>query len=172
MKRRLFTILWVSSLLIFVLLGALWVRSYWYLDEATYVVPRPAEADTLRWSVDSSPGVLSLGYLDSPDIAPLAGLDFRTRHAALTATGRWGFGYLHRSPVFGVVLWRLEFPHWAPMLAAAVLPAVGITRARRRQRRKRLGLCLKCGYDLRGSKERCPECGTAIPAQHPMGTAG
>ena len=32
----------------------------------------------------------------------------------------------------------------------------------RRRKRKKLGLCLKCGYDLRGSKERCPECGSGF----------
>jgi hypothetical protein len=36
-------------------------------------------------------------------------------------------------------------------------------RNRRRAALLRRGLCLKCGYDLRASGERCPECGAPRP---------
>jgi predicted amidophosphoribosyltransferase len=35
-------------------------------------------------------------------------------------------------------------------------------RALERRRRWRQDLCRDCGYDLRGSRERCPECGARI----------
>lgn len=49
----------------------------------------------------------------------------------------------------------------------AVLPVVWCSvRAiewRRRARGARLGLCLRCGYDLRLLKGKCPDCGEPIP---------
>lgn len=32
-------------------------------------------------------------------------------------------------------------------------------------RRRSVGLCEHCGYDIRASAERCPECGHAVPRE-------
>jgi len=58
----------------------------------------------------------------------------------------------------------LVVPLW-PFLLATAGPATGWLVARRRRRRRErratLGLCTACGYDLRASSGRCPECGAA-----------
>jgi ferredoxin len=53
-------------------------------------------------------------------------------------------------------------PDWLPVLLFALLPAHRLAILGRRWHRRRLGLCPSCGYDLRATPDRCPECG-AVP---------
>ncbi len=55
--------------------------------------------------------------------------------------------------------YRISVGLWVPVLLCLAGSCASFFHGRRRRKRKQLGLCLKCGYDLRASEDRCPECG-------------
>jgi hypothetical protein len=53
-------------------------------------------------------------------------------------------------------------PYWSMFLAEILLPLRWIWAVRRQQFARKSGHCLRCGYDLRATPDRCPECGRAV----------
>jgi hypothetical protein len=51
-------------------------------------------------------------------------------------------------------------PDWAAFLATLILPALWFYQYRIRV--AVTGRCLACGYDLRATPDRCPECGIVV----------
>ena len=74
-----------------------------------------------------------------------------------------GFRYL-RITSDGMRRWNLVLSSWLLASVFLVIPIAWSARHRRDRRRARTGACAVCGYDLRATPGRCPECGT-IPAR-------
>ncbi len=89
-------------------------------------------------------GLLASGYREGFRIGGFA--DFETE---------W-------SPSLSPFVWspNMVLPFWIPTLLCGAWTGWQLLPSLRRRRRK-LGLCVKCGYNLKGLTElRCPECNT------------
>jgi hypothetical protein len=130
----------------------------------------------LQYSGDSPSGYARTDAHEATWDNPLAG-DPGIRANASWMGIRWylsGGGDLpnqQRAGLTGSVNYHF-FPKrklWVPYRIMAtvfgLLPAVGIFVRYRRQRglARERGICPRCGYDLRATPERCPECGS-VPA--------
>ena len=161
LARHLFTLCSAASLVLCVVVLALWVRSYFAIDGVEYTGAGGG------MSGHQSKGQVAVAFgFGTP--APPTGL-LRMSGPALSldqslvgpvAFRRFGFAsQSFNGPVRGRLL---IVPHWFLAGVLAVLPGGKLVhrRLRRASRRAAAGLCPACGYDLRASPERCPECGT------------
>jgi hypothetical protein len=72
--------------------------------------------------------------------------------------------FRHYLPLPPAAVYGLAVPYWFVSLllgAGLVRSAARWRRVRQTDRRTAAGQCPACGYDLRFSPDRCPECGTA-----------
>jgi hypothetical protein len=158
----------VASLLFALAVGLLWLQSHREAAELGIRTGDFRHGDPWTIGLGNDRGMLSVRryrvFGDPPDTRTFvdrtpreafdgepaaAGVDWA---AATVDRGRPPQSKGHR--------WHVRVPHWAVAAVLLVPPAVWLLRHRASRRRLRLGLCPACGYDLRATPGRCPECGT------------
>lgn len=185
MKRRLrwsFDVAAAISLLLFVAVCVAWVWSF-----QTYVNVGLTPSHNTGWGLQSCRGGVCLLHVRlTPVNGPTVDPSEKVPHWSVTTAPwytkqtwpqrkgtfgqRWfetnvknyhvwrgvgGEAYLHHRDVI--------IPYWCIAAGLALLPAFAIRRRLRQRKRRIANRCANCGYDLRASPARCPECGS-VPA--------
>jgi hypothetical protein len=154
-----------------VLVIAVWIRGYFVSETIGFGLPGPGGTITAGGFMSGRGGLGFAAVTGLPYQKEIDGPFYQRERSAYaggigTEPARWqmlGFRYvrLPNSP-YGRG-WAVAVPLWSLLLLLAVWPAWHLWTVRRDgpEKRRRRGLCAHCGYDLRASAERCPECGTA-----------
>lgn len=183
MRRHKLAILSAVSLLLCVGIGLLWSRSHQHADHVTFTRIRNV-GDTHQisyFALESRHGGLAakldteiyqLAYITDAERARPVNVWRAQRgergpsdypQAFSRSAPKWG-GFSYQWTTNPATVARdLIVPAWFAMALTAVLPLIWLARAERRSRRdarRRAGLCVTCGFDLRATPTRCPECGT------------
>jgi hypothetical protein len=176
--QLLFTLTAAGSAVLFAGACALWVRSHGGRDYAFAWLPWPADVGgrrCLKADVDSGGGQVEVSWkvwtaADRERLRRRGGVAavdsfHRTfpevpreyaRSSPPTAWNAAGFKWYSGPTHSGVWL-----PYWSVALVTAATPAAWAAGRARRRRRAQAGHCPVCGYDLRATPDRCPECGAA-----------
>ncbi len=179
-------LLCLLSLLLCLATVGLWVRSHWICDLVCHSVA--GRSATWIQSVHGRLHVVTTfdNFMYSETWYKTGAISRQTSWNGLLggypAHPEWHFGFIYqtyserclaprfaRQTIHTTRNRLVVIPYWVPAALFALLPAVWLRRhfgLRHRARRLRLGLCLICGYDLRATPERCPECGTPVPNGH------
>jgi hypothetical protein len=184
LARHLFTILSALSLLLCVAVGVLWVRSYrpvldyiaWRGHTTLMAQSKGGRlwlqvwngADPLptwraAWRAGGDLGWVLRGTTNPP-FQPKTPIEVGYTPPPFLRSNFFGFDWDDSDfgmPRGGRVR-MLAVPHWSLLACAALPSAARIIGWSRRRVRRRTGLCPTCGYDLRASPDRCPECGTPV----------
>jgi hypothetical protein len=165
-KRRLFTILSAVSLLLFIATAGVWLRAALCMDFLRWETPssclyvisnRYGCALSFGWGGSlERPRPFSWTSGPSQPIRSRADTDDRD-DPYFFLIGGVSFHPLGRIKGGRGLTVVLLYP--AVAAAAAILPVLWYTRHRRERKRRTVGLCPSCGYDLRATPGRCPECG-------------
>jgi hypothetical protein len=166
MRRRLLTLLSALSLLLCVGTCVLWQRS----DSVGYEISIAPSHDTL--SLASEPNGFQACVVfgeNKPERIDARAVQWygpdRPVYMWIPPSSRfldfrWGRDRFRPS----LQQWRLVVPYWFVAILSGIHPlrsARAIILARRTL--PQTAKCVRCGYDLRATPERCPECGT-LPA--------
>jgi len=179
-RQRLMDGAWTVCLVLTLLIAAVWMWSEWSGESVQVDQWRklPAVDRVLfeMWQVQSAKGAMLVAWkkneIDSAGVQlrnaeviwrhtwhPVDVVDIAGRDSAAARLG-WclyvnGGGFTR--------VWLIGVPYWAMILPMLPMTWKAARRSRGawlHRRRRRLGLCLACGYDMRGTPARCPECGT------------
>jgi hypothetical protein len=162
LARWLFNITSILSLLICIATAAVWIRSYFVGDNWVWY---EQECQNCYNTIRSGRGWIRYGWTD---MTMMTGINPPAGHFALKPAEAlypfgvaWGNdkipGYRYYGHSTALVV---DVAYAIPFAITAMLPSIWLLSYRRRRRRARVGLCKVCGYDLRASPARCPECGT------------
>jgi hypothetical protein len=175
LRRWLFNLAATVSALLLLVTAALWARGrYTWVDERVFVA-RPNGAERYNiWGLRNTPfgvtGFLTLAVPFDPAMPRYEAVrtfaadrasfnQFFAPYGARGAAGVWWVTIPDRRHYQWHGLFHV--PHWTLALLTSIVPTTWLVRRWRRRQRLTAGRCLTCGYDLRATPDRCPECGAA-----------